>query len=92
MATNWDDPCETYRVLRKAYMELISGQAKTDVTYMANGVQRRAVFAKGDMRQLQQEMASAQDACSALDGTKSPSRRFAIQAGSRRTIIPGRGW
>jgi hypothetical protein len=74
-----DDPCDVYKRLRRAYLDLISGTATQSVEYLANGVQRRVSYSQADLSNLKVEMERARAECMGIRG-----RRFAIVGGARR--------
>jgi hypothetical protein len=83
-AIDWSDPCARAAALWDAYNRLISGQQETDVSYTANGVNRRVSFASASLDRLLNEYRAAENECAAKKGLPPRWRRFAITGGSRR--------
>jgi hypothetical protein len=83
-AIDWSDPCARAAALWDAYNRLISGQQETDVSYTANGVNRRVSFAAASLDRLLNEYRAAENECAAKKGLPVRWRRFAITGGSRR--------
>jgi|HubBroStandDraft_3_1064219.scaffolds.fasta_scaffold01456_9 hypothetical protein len=83
-AIDWSDPCARAAALWDAYNRLISGQQESDVTYSANGVNRRVAYSSANLDRLLNEYRAAQNECAALCGKSARWRRFAITGGSRR--------
>jgi hypothetical protein len=83
-AIDWSDPCARAAALWDAYNRLISGQQESDVTYSANGVNRRVSYSNANLDRLLNEYRAAENECALLSGKPVRWRRFAITAGSRR--------
>jgi hypothetical protein len=81
---NWNDPCERAQLLWDAYNRLVAGAQETSVTYQANGVTRRVIYATASLAALLNALREAQYECAIQEGKTPPRRRFAIVAGSRR--------
>jgi hypothetical protein len=85
MATepDWSDPCAVAEHLRAAYYRKVSGSQESQVSYIANGVQRTVMYSQADMKELIGALRDAEAECAAKQGVAKPRRRFAIQGGSR---------
>ena len=83
-AIDWSDPCARAKALWDAYNRLISGSQESDVTYSANGVNRRVSYSNANLDRLLNEYRAAENECALLSGKPVRWRRFAITAGSRR--------
>ena len=83
-ALDWSDPCARAKALWDAYNRLISGSQESDVTYSANGVNRRVSYSNANLDRLLNEYRAAENECALLSGKPVRWRRFAITAGSRR--------
>jgi hypothetical protein len=83
-AIDWSDPCARAAALWDAYNRLISGQQESDVTYSANGVNRRVSYSNANLDRLLNEYRAAENECALQSGKPVRWRRFAITAGSRR--------
>jgi hypothetical protein len=81
---DWDNPCDAFVELRRAYMRLLTGKSAESVHYLANGVTRITQFTRINIEKLKVEMERARADCEALTAGAGKPRRFAITAGSRR--------
>ena len=69
MATiDWSDPCARAAALWAAYNRLISGAQESDVTYSANGVNRRVSYSNANLDRLLNEYRAAENECALQSG------------------------
>jgi len=87
MATvDWTDPCARAETLRQAYYRLLSGSQEASVNYSGNGVTRETRYVATDLSVLISEIRKAEEECALLQEQPAPRKRYAIQAGARRSI------
>ncbi len=83
---DWEDPCARFTELHRIYMSrLTTGVVKMVRTKSAD-TEREAQWYQGDMKLLVSEMQRAEDECRVKNGLQPLRRRFAITAGSRRSL------
>lgn len=83
-AVDWNNPCERYAALNKAYFQLLSGAQEVEIRTRTLDAEEMVRFAKGDMNMLNIQLRSAENACLLSQGLPNPNRRHAIGLSYRR--------
>lgn len=77
--------CEMAAYLRERYYMLLAGGGEKMVRYRGPNGEREVQFTAANLSSLLNELQKWEGLCSTVDGVN-PKRRFAIRAGSMRTV------